>query len=118
MARRGNNFQASNKVGLIVALAVFVAISAAGAKQIVSATNTQLDAVQRDPEATSALSAPSSGFENYLLVGSDSREGADPNDADFATMGNESDVSGRRSDTVMVFHYDQATGAGALLSHR
>jgi LCP family protein required for cell wall assembly len=31
-------------------------------------------------------------------------------------MGNEGDVSGRRSDTLMVFHYDIATGAGALLS--
>ena len=104
-----------NKTALVTALAIFAVVSLVGARQIVSATNSQLDTVQRDLEATSALSAPSAGFENYLLVGSDSREGADPNDPDFLTMGNEGDVSGRRSDTLMVFHYDIATGAGALL---
>ena len=118
MAQRskGSKPKALNNSALVAALVVFVSLSAAGARQIVSATNQQLDTVQRDLEATSALSAPSAGFENYLLVGSDSREGADPSDPDFATMGNEGDVSGRRSDTLMVFHYDYATGAGALLS--
>ena len=118
MALRGNSPKpkALNRSALIAAVVVSVLLSAAGARQIVSATNQQLDSVQRDLEATSALSAPSAGFENYLLVGSDSRDGADPSDADFATMGNEGDVSGRRSDTLMVFHYDYATGAGALLS--
>lgn len=108
--------KALNKSALVAALVVSALFSAAGARQIVSATNQQLDTVQRDLEATSALSAPSAGFENYLLVGSDSREGADPSDPDFATMGNEGDISGRRSDTLMVFHYDYATGAGALMS--
>ena len=118
MAQRskGSKPKALNNSALVAALVVFVSLSAAGARQIVSATNQQLDTVQRDLEATSALSAPSAGFENYLLVGSDSRDGADPSDPDFATMGNEGDVSGRRSDTLMVFHYDYATGAGALLS--
>ena len=102
---------AHNKSALVAALVVFVSLSAAGARQIVSATNKQLDTVQRDLEATSALSAPSAGFENYLLVGSDSRDGVDPSDSDFATMGSEGDVSGRRSDTLMVFHFDEATGA-------
>ena len=108
--------KALNKSALVAALVVSALFSAAGARQIVSATNQQLDTVQRDLEATSALSTPSAGFENYLLVGSDSREGADPSDPDFATMGNEGDISGRRSDTLMVFHYDYATGAGALMS--
>jgi LCP family protein required for cell wall assembly len=108
--------KALNRSALVAALVVSALFSAAGARQIVSATNQQLDTVQRDLEATSALSAPSAGFENYLLVGSDSREGADPSDPDFATMGNEGDISGRRSDTLMVFHYDYATGAGALMS--
>ena len=118
MAQRSKGLKpkALNNSALVAALVVFVSLSAAGARQIVSATNQQLDTVQRDLEATSALSAQSAGFENYLLVGSDSREGADPSDPDFATMGNEGDVSGRRSDTLMVFHYDYATGAGALLS--
>ena len=95
---------------------LFIVFSSLGALQIVSSTKSQLATVRRDLVASSALSAPSAGFENYLLVGSDSREGADPTDADFATIGGEGEVSGRRSDTLMVFHYDIATGAGALIS--
>lgn len=98
------------------AFGLFVVFSSLGTLQIVSSTKSQLATVRRDLAASSALSAPSAGFENYLLVGSDSREGADPNDADFATIGGEGEVSGRRSDTLMVFHYDIATGAGALIS--
>ena len=98
------------------AFGLFVVFSSLGTLQIVSSTKSQLATVRRDLVASSALSAPSAGFENYLLVGSDSREGADPNDADFATIGGEGEVSGRRSDTLMVFHYDIATGAGALIS--
>ena len=98
------------------AFGLFIVFSSLGALQIVSSTKSQLATVRRDLVASSALSAPSAGFENYLLVGSDSREGADPNDADFAAIGGEGEVSGRRSDTLMVFHYDIATGAGALIS--
>ena len=98
------------------AFGLFIVFSSLGALQIVSSTKSQLNTVRRDLVASSALSAPSAGFENYLLVGSDSREGTDPNDADFATIGGEGEVSGRRSDTLMIFHYDIATGAGALIS--
>ncbi len=101
------------------ALFLMLLISTLGAFQIAAATKSQLATVQRDLVATSALtllSEPNAGFENYLLVGSDSREGADPNDADFAAIGGEGEVSGRRSDTLMIFHYDIATGSGALVS--
>lgn len=97
-------------------LSLFVVVGCVGALQIVMATKSQLATVRRDVIATSALSAPSLGFENYLLVGSDSREGVVQTDSDFATLGSASDISGRRSDTLMVFHYDIATGAGALIS--
>ena len=63
---------------LLTALGLFLIVSGLGATQIVSATNAQLAGVERDASATSALSASSAGFENYLLVGSDSREGVDP----------------------------------------
>ena len=101
------------------ALFLMLLISTLGAFQIAAATKSQLATVQRDLVATSALSLlsePSAGFENYLLVGSDSRQGVDPGDPDFATIGSASDVSGRRSDTLMVYHYDFATGSGALVS--
>ena len=106
----------NRKIRKLIAFTLFLVFSSLGALQIAAATKSQLSTVRRDIVASSALSAPSTGFENYLLVGSDSREGADPNDADFAAIGGEGDVSGRRSDTLMIFHYDIATGAGALIS--
>jgi len=120
MARDGRVFSPNqtpkNRTALLLGATIFAVFCIGGARQLVSATNVQLSSVRRDLEATAALSAPSAGFENYLLVGSDSREGADPNDPDFKTIGGDGDVSGRRSDTLMIFHYDFATGAGALLS--
>lgn len=106
----------SRRIRKRTAFGLFLVFSSLGALQIAAATKSQLATVRRDLIASSALSAPSAGFENYLLVGSDSREGADPNDADFAAIGGEGEVSGRRSDTLMIFHYDIATGAGALVS--
>jgi LCP family protein required for cell wall assembly len=99
-----------------ISFTLFLVLSSLGALQNVAATKSQLATVRRDLLASSALSAPNPGFENYLLVGSDSREGADPSDADFAAIGGEDAISGRRSDTLMVFHYDIATGSGALIS--
>jgi LCP family protein required for cell wall assembly len=55
-------------------------------------------------------------IENYLLVGSDSRAGADPNDPDYGGIGSQKNVDGQRSDSIMVLRYDGATGQSALLS--
>ena len=48
-----------------------------------------------------ALSAQSGEAVNYLVVGSDSREGGDPDTEDGSTT-----VSGRRSDTIIVLRTD------------
>lgn len=53
--------------------------------------------------------------ENYLLVGSDSREGVDANADDSEFIGDTSDVGGRRSDTIMVLRQERNGGA-ALMS--
>lgn len=53
--------------------------------------------------------------ENYLLVGSDSRVGADPSSPDSAVIGTESDVGGTRSDTIMILRQERNGGA-ALMS--
>jgi LCP family protein required for cell wall assembly len=45
---------------------------------------------------------------NYLLVGSDSREGVSSTDEDFAIVGDTSDVGGRRADAIMILHQDAA----------
>jgi LCP family protein required for cell wall assembly len=100
---------------LLVALAALVASAVAGTTGIVRATDARLGTIRRDAIVTPALAEPGAGFENYLLVGSDSREGIDPSDPDYAAIGAD-EVSGRRGDTIILFHYDVATGAGALLS--
>jgi polyisoprenyl-teichoic acid--peptidoglycan teichoic acid transferase len=55
-------------------------------------------------------------IENYLMVGSDTREGADPNSPDYGGIGDAEETGGRRSDTIMVLRFDPATNSGSLLS--
>lgn len=50
---------------------------------------------------------------NYLLIGSDSREGTDPDAADAAVVG---DVSGRRSDTIIILRQEEDGNGAAMLS--
>ena len=54
--------------------------------------------------------------QNYLLVGSDSRAGANPGDADYGAMGNEDTVGGKRSDTIMVLRLDPVLGRASIMS--
>jgi polyisoprenyl-teichoic acid--peptidoglycan teichoic acid transferase len=61
-----------------------------------------------------ALTASSGGGENFLVVGSDSREAADPSDPDFGSMGDEGDTGGQRSDTIMLVRLEG--GKATLLS--
>jgi LCP family protein required for cell wall assembly len=53
--------------------------------------------------------------ENYLLVGSDARDGVDPDSEDFGVIGDSNEVGGRRSDTIMVLRQERNGGA-ALMS--
>ena len=100
---------------LITALAALVT-AVAGSFGLVRNVHAQLDGIRRETTATSALSAPDPLFENYLLVGSDSRAGADPTDPDFSAVGAEGEIGGQRSDTLMVMHYVKKTGSVSLLS--
>ena len=56
------------------------------------------------------------GGVNVLLVGSDSRAGLDPDAVDAAAIGTESEVTGRRSDTVMILRRDPTDGSLTLVS--
>ena len=49
---------------------------------------------------------------NYLLVGSDSREGVSSDDVDFGIVGDESQVGGRRSDAIMILRQEANGGLG------
>ena len=76
-----------------------------------------LHQVHRLPILTGVLTPlGQSSVENFLLVGSDSRVGAEPNDPDFGGIGDATSTTGQRSDTIMVMRYDRAAGTAALLS--
>jgi LCP family protein required for cell wall assembly len=91
---------------LMVALLVTV-IGAAG---VLVAARRTVNGVARVPGVAAVLSPATANIENYLLVGSDSRALGDPN------TGETGNVSGNRSDTIMVMRYDKDTGEAALLS--
>ena len=95
---------------------VALAISLFGAVGVVRAVHADLNTVKREEIATTALSPLDAEFENYLFVGSDSRVGADPSDADYGNVGDAGDIGGQRSDTLMVMHYVKRTGSVSLLS--
>jgi LCP family protein required for cell wall assembly len=52
--------------------------------------------------------------ENYLLVGSDSREGVEGDTTDAGVIGDSGDVGGRRSDTIMILRQERNGGAGLM----
>jgi LCP family protein required for cell wall assembly len=47
---------------------------------------------------------------NYLLVGSDSREGVTGEETDVGVVGDEGEVGGRRSDTIMILRQEENGG--------
>ena len=67
-----------------------------GAFGVISAANARSDDVERIEGLELVLTAQDGPAENYLLVGTDSRENADPNAPDFGGIGDTDDVSGRR----------------------
>lgn len=103
-------------VGLCVATAV--ALLAAGTSYV----NSTVAGVQR-VEVPGLAGQPGdttpvlpTKIENYLLVGSDNRDGADPNDPDFGGIGSAAKTEGQNSDTIMILRFDPKTGGAAILS--
>jgi LCP family protein required for cell wall assembly len=82
------------------AILVFVATGVAwGFKSWVDASSQQVDAL--DPNSKDIQDAAKQrGDENFLMVGSDTRAGAEAEDG----VGNEKEIVGARSDTVMIAH--------------
>lgn len=95
-------------VALALALALLVGV--VGAVGIDRATDDAIADIRRVPGVADVLSPTSDVVDNYLLVGSDSRSSGDPNTGDTG------DVTGSRSDSIMVLRYDRATEQAALLS--
>lgn len=97
---------------LVLALGMFVATLAGS----LVAARAAVDRVRRVPDVASVLSPSNPTVETFLLVGSDTRAGADPDSPDYGGIGSETDVTGSRSDTIMLLRRDKATGQAALLS--
>jgi LCP family protein required for cell wall assembly len=104
-------------------IAVASIVGVFGTMGILRAADERTDDVERiDGLAGVLAEVPGDGdptveypAENYLLVGSDSREGVDGESPDADVIGDTSDVGGRRSDTIMVLRQERNGGA-ALMS--
>lgn len=97
------------RVPLFLAITLFTGV--VGAAGTLIAARRTVDEVPRVAGVSAVLDAVSGNIENYLLVGSDSRSLGDPN-----TGGGTGEVSGSRSDTIMVLRLDTSTDEAALLS--
>lgn len=93
---------------LFLAITLFTGVI--GSAGVLIAARSAVDDVPRVAGVSAVLDAVSGNIENYLLVGSDSREFGDPN------TGESGDVTGSRSDTIMVLRVDTSTDEAALLS--
>ena len=100
----------------MIVLSVSLVMTMGGALGIVRATQSTLDDVNRVAISENILSPATDGIENYLLVGSDSRASAQPDDPDYEVVGSEAANPGQRSDTMIVVNYNTKTGGVATMS--
>jgi len=101
---------------LLIAACLAGAVALAGAAGLVSGARGQMKDVKRNIEVVTDLAAANPDFENFLLVGSDSREGIDPTESDFNVIGSTGDVGGQRSDTIMVLRHDKKMSTLSITS--
>jgi LCP family protein required for cell wall assembly len=97
-----------------MALGLAVLVGAAGSAGVLYAARERSDEVERVPDLEEVLAANDGPAENFLLVGSDSREGVDTGDPENASIGDEAEVSGQRSDTIMILRREKDGGASLL----
>ena len=97
-----------------LALLFAALVGSFGAFAVISAANARTADVERIEGLELVLTAQDGPARNYLLIGSDTRENADPNDPDFGGIGDVNAVQGRRSDTIMILR-QEADGEGAAI---
>ncbi len=101
---------------MLTLLATVAVVGAASAAGVVGTAQRRVDEISRIDGLEGVLSDEHAVVENYLLVGSDSREGADPSDPDYGGIGAADDIGGQRSDTLMVLRRDRVSGTASVLS--
>jgi anionic cell wall polymer biosynthesis LytR-Cps2A-Psr (LCP) family protein len=97
-----------------LAMVLAVLVGGFGAFGVIRAANSSTENIERIDGLELVLTAQDGPAQNYLLIGSDSRENADPNDPDFGGIGDTNAVQGRRSDTIMILR-QEADGNGASI---
>jgi LCP family protein required for cell wall assembly len=100
-----------------VALVLAVLVGAGGSAGVLVAARDRANDVATVEGMTEVLQTQPADApaENFLLVGSDSRENVDPEDENAEVIGSSADVVGKRSDTIMILRREKDGGA-ALLS--
>ena len=110
-------YRRTRRSSIPIAMWLAFAVAIAGAFGVIRAANARVADVERIPGLEAVLvEDPKGPATNYLIIGSDSRDGADPNDPDFGMIGDTSDVSGRRSDTIMVLRQEKDGRGAAIVS--
>jgi LCP family protein required for cell wall assembly len=110
--RRRSRRRSSAPLALVLAIVVGVV----GAAGVIRAANQRTANVERIEGLEEILVAVDGPAVNYLLIGSDSREGSDPDSSDFGGIGDTNAVSGRRSDTIMILRQEKDGNGAALMS--
>jgi len=99
-----------------LAMVLAIVVGAVGAAGVIRAANQRTANVERIEGLEDILAAVDGPAVNYLLIGSDSREGSDPGASDFGGIGDTNAVQGRRSDTIMILRQEKDGNGVALMS--
>jgi polyisoprenyl-teichoic acid--peptidoglycan teichoic acid transferase len=108
---------------LLTGVGLFTAIGAGGSAIMVTASDSESQSVVKEAGVGKVLSTESQididtggEVETFLLVGSDTRSGANPDSEDFGGIGSYDANEVRHSDTIMILRHDQKSGRASLLS--
>lgn len=110
MSRTGRIHRAPLAFAGLITLVVGVG----GGAGVFLAAEDQEQSITRDETVSEALAANDGPAENFLIVGSDSRANGDEEAVDFGVIGDAEDVSGSRSDSIMILRRDPDGGASLL----
>src|SRR3954471_9734992 len=99
-------------------LAMLALVAVAGSVGMIPAAHRTVGTIGRVEEVTPVLSPVNPNVENYLLVGSDSRANADPTSPDAGGIGSATDVTGSRSDTIMILRLDKSNDSASTCRSR
>jgi LCP family protein required for cell wall assembly len=105
--RRARRRRPSAQMGLFLAVLMTI-IGAAG---VITAADRQIENVDRIEDLEDILVAVDGPAVNYLLIGSDSRE-----EVSDGSFGDASQITGRRSDTIMILRQEADGNGAAILS--